>query len=227
VAQDNSRLESAAALDGAAIRVAAAELGIRLTELQGDALARYAALLRRWNAVHNLTAIGTPAEVLSHHLLDSLSIVPAIDGIVGERRVTLLDVGSGGGLPGIPLAIARPSLDVLLLDKVQKKTAFLTQAIVELGLSNAHAIHGRVEALAREPFTLVVSRAFASLEEFVRLTRHLVAPGGWWLAMKGVLPTAEIGALRSAHPEVRLVDAIKLSVPRLGAERHLILLQRP
>jgi 16S rRNA (guanine527-N7)-methyltransferase len=205
---------------------AAAEVGVPLTDAQAEALVRFAALLRRWNAVHNLTAV-EPADILTHHLLDSLAILPSIYTIFPEKALTLLDVGAGGGLPGVPLALAEPAFSVSLVDKVAKKAAFLTQAIVELSLRNAQALNGRVETLQLPPFDLVVSRAFASLAEFVRLTRHLVKPRGWWAAMKGVLPRAEIEELRRAHPEVRAVDAIKLDIPRLGAERHLILLQRP
>jgi 16S rRNA (guanine527-N7)-methyltransferase len=203
----------------------AAELGVAVSPAAADRLVRFAGLLARWNTVHNLTSIDSPAGMLSHHLLDSVSIVPALDAIFGERPARVLDVGAGGGLPGIPLAIVRPAYAVTLIDKVQKKAAFMTQARVELGLTNVECVHGRVEDLTTGRFDLVVSRAFATLDMFVGLTRHVVAPGGWWAAMKGTLPTAEIEALRRSFPEVRVVDAVKLDVPRLGAERHLILLQ--
>jgi 16S rRNA (guanine527-N7)-methyltransferase len=205
--------------------VGAAELGLDLDARQGEQLARYAALLQRWNAVHNLTAIDTPADVLSHHLLDSLAIVPVLAPLTAGRAVRVLDVGAGGGLPGIPLAIAYPRVHVTLVDKVQKKVAFLTQAKLELGLTNIECVHARVETMRAEQFDLVVSRAFASLAEFVQLTRHLLAPGGWWCAMKGTLPQAELAALADAMPGVRVVGTAKLAVPRLDAERHLILLQ--
>ena len=175
--------------------------------------------------MHNLTAIESPAQVLTHHLLDSLAIVPQIQRI-RERRMRVLDVGAGGGLPGIPLAIAAADLHVTLIDKVQKKVAFLTQAKVELALNNVECIHARVETLRPEPpFDMIIARAFASLAEFVRLTRHLLAARGWWCAMKGALPTAELDALKLSAPDVRVIDAIRLHVPDLKAERHLILMQ--
>ena len=187
---------------------------------------RYADLLLRWNSVHNLTAIESPAHVLTHHLLDSLAIVPQIQSIRSGRPLRVLDVGAGGGLPGIPLAIAAAELHVTLIDKVQKKVAFLTQAKVELALNNVECIHARVETLPPEPpFELIVARAFASLAEFVRLTRHLLAARGWWCAMKGALPGTELNALKVSAPDVRVVDAIRLQVPGLEAERHLILMQ--
>lgn len=196
-----------------------------MSESQSSLLVRYADLLLRWNSVHNLTAIESPAQVLTHHLLDSLAIVPQIQRI-RERRMRVLDVGAGGGLPGIPLAIAAADLHVTLIDKVQKKVAFLTQAKVELALNNVECIHARVETLRPEPpFDMIIARAFASLAEFVRLTRHLLAARGWWCAMKGALPTAELDALKLSAPDVRVIDAIRLHVPDLKAERHLILMQ--
>jgi 16S rRNA (guanine527-N7)-methyltransferase len=221
------RPEAARTLTPAEILGGARELGLELTPEQGDRLARYAALLVRWNAVHNLTAIDAPGSVLSHHLLDSLSILRPISSIFVEKAISVLDIGSGGGLPGIPLAVARPDWRVALVDKVEKKVAFLVQARVELGLANVECFHARAEDLSAGPFDLIVSRAFASLEDFVRVSRHLLAPGGWWAAMKGTLPRAEIAELGQACPDVRVVDIVKLDIPRLGAERHLILLQRP
>ena len=138
----------------------------------------------------------------------------------------MLDIGSGGGLPGIPLAVAMPAWQVTLVDKVRKKVAFLTQARVELGLKNVECIHARAEDLRVAPFDLVVSRAFASLADFVKVSSQLIAPGGWWAAMKGAVPQGEIAQLAERFPAVRVVDIVKLDVPRLGAERHLILLQR-
>jgi 16S rRNA (guanine527-N7)-methyltransferase len=207
-----------------AIASGAAELGLQLSSSQSDALARYAALLLRWNAVHNLTAIQAPADVLSHHLLDSLAIVPEVQRVAGDAT-RLLDVGSGGGLPGVVLAIAAPNLQVTRVDKVQKKIAFLTQVTVELGLDNVDCVHSRVETLQAESrFELIVARAFASLTEFIGLTRHLVAPGGWWFAMKGALPSDELNELRRVLPDVR-ARTVRLDVPRLNAERHLVLMQ--
>ena len=213
-------------LSADAIASAASELGFRLSESQSDALARYAALLMRWNTVHNLTAIESPAHVLTHHLLDSLAIVPEIQIISGARLVNVLDVGAGGGLPGIPLAIAAPNLRVTLIDKVQKKFAFLTQAKLELALDNVTCVHGRVETLHTEsPFELIVARAFTSLFEFVGLTRHLLVKNGWWCAMKGTLPAAELAELKRSMPDVRVARTVRLHVPHLNAERHLVLMQ--
>jgi 16S rRNA (guanine527-N7)-methyltransferase len=164
--------------------------------------------------------------VLTHHLLDSLAIVPEIQIISGERLVNVLDVGAGGGLPGIPLAIAAPNLRVTLIDKVQKKFAFLTQAKLELALDNVTCVHGRVETLHTEsPFELIVARAFTSLFEFVGLTRHLLAKNGWWCAMKGTLPATELAELKRLMPDVRVARTVRLHVPHLNAERHLVLMQ--
>lgn len=224
----NSRPDAASVPAAAEIAAGAAELGLVLTAGQADALARYAALLVRWNAVHNLTSIDTAAAILSHHLLDSLAVLPRIDAIFSEKMdPRVLDVGSGGGLPGIPLAIARPDWQVTLVDKVQKKVAFLTQAKVELGLKNLSCVHARVEELEGAPFDLVVSRAFSALDAFVRLSRPALAPGGWWAAMKGTVPAGELEQLAQSAPDVRVVDVVRLHVPRLDAERHLVLLRCP
>ena len=218
--------DPAAPIDADAIARGASELGLRLSESQSDTLARYAALLLRWNTVHNLTAIETPAHVLTHHLLDSLAIVPEIQRVAGNRPMRVLDVGAGGGLPGIPLAIAAPNLHVTLIDKVQKKSAFLTQAKLELALANVACVHARVETLpAQSPFELIVARAFSSLSELVGVTRHLLAPDGWWCAMKGTLPSDELDDLKRTMPDVRVTRIVKLQVPLLNAERHLILMQ--
>jgi 16S rRNA (guanine527-N7)-methyltransferase len=227
VARVSSRPEPGRALAAADVVEAARGLGLTLTAEQGDQLARFAALLVRWNAVHNLTSIDSPDSILSHHQLDSLALLPSIAPIFVERSVRVLDVGSGGGLPGIPLAIAMPGWRVTLVDKVRKKVAFLTQVRVELGLANVECLHARAEDLRAAPFDLIVSRAFASLEEFVRVSGHVMAPGGLWAAMKGSVPKAEIARLAGTFPDVRVIDIVKLDVPRLGAERHLILLQRP
>ena len=221
---------TSAPLDAGAVALAASELGLQLNESQSNTLARYAALLLRWNAVHNLTAIESPASVLTHHLLDSLAIVPEIQRLSEQlsdaRSMRALDVGSGGGLPGIPLAIVSPSLHVTLIDKVQKKVAFLRQAKLELSLTNVECLHARVETLRSErPFELIIARAFASLAQLVHLTRHLLAADGWWCAMKGALPRAELDELERSAPDVHVADAIRLRVPHLDAERHLIVMQ--
>ena len=192
-------------------------LGLTLSSVQLSQLLAYLALLDKWNRVYNLTAVRETERMVSHHLLDSLAIVPYVE----TGRV--LDVGSGGGLPGIPLAIARPDLQITLIDSVAKKTAFLLQVKAELGLDNVSVVTGRVETLqdgAR--FDTITSRAFSDLKEFVTLTRHLLAPGGRWLAMKGLYPHEEIAAL----PDWVKVSANPvLSIPHLDATRHLIILE--
>ena len=192
-----------------------AALGIDLPEAAQQQLLAFRDLLLKWNKTYNLTALRDPEQAISHHLLDSLAILPYVnDG-------ALLDVGSGGGLPGIPLAIARPQLSVRMVDTVQKKATFLQQAAIQLGLKNVAVDHARVEELSGQ-YAQISSRAFAELKLFVELTRHLLAPGGRWLAMKGVRPDDEIAAL----PADIVVDRIvPLSVPGLDAERHLIILK--
>jgi 16S rRNA (guanine527-N7)-methyltransferase len=210
------------------LRAPAAELGVALDVAQADRLARFAALLLRWNRVHNLTAIERPQQVVSHHLLDSLALAPWLSQVALEaapdRTPRVLDVGSGGGLPGLPLAIALPHMQFTLLDKVAKKVAFVTQAIAELGLANVEPLQRRVEDhRAAVSYDIIVARALASLTDFVQWTAHLRAPLGCWLAMKGQAPHAEIEQLQRAHPELR-TRTVKLRVPRLDAERHLVLI---
>jgi 16S rRNA (guanine527-N7)-methyltransferase len=180
-------------------------------------LLAYLALLDKWNRVYNLTAVRDPERMVSHHLLDSLATVPFFQG------ESVLDVGSGGGLPGIPLAIARPAMRVTLIDSIAKKTAFLLQVKAELGLSNLDVVTGRVEdyrPVAR--FDVITSRAFSDLKEFVALTRHLLKPTGHWLAMKGLYPNEEIAALPSG---VKVSADHAVVVPGLEASRHLIVLE--
>ena len=210
-------------LDAATIADAAADLRLQLGPDQWRALEHYVALLQRWNKVHNLTAIESPAQVLTHHLLDSLAVVPHVRRLTGDAPARLLDVGSGGGLPGIPLAIAAPELQVTLVDKVQKKIAFLAQVKLELGLVNVEAVHARVETLRAAPYNIIIARALASLIQLVRLTRRLLAANGWWCAMKGALPRDELDELKREIPTAH-VDVIVLHVPRL-AERHLVLIR--
>lgn len=182
-------------------------------------MAAFGALLRRWNAVHNLTAIRRDEDLLTHHLFDSLSLVPQFERITRGGPVRALDVGSGGGLPGIVLAIAAPQAQVTLVDAVQKKCAFLTQARVELDLGNVEVVHARVEVLRDPGFDVIVSRALASLTQFTAWTRHLLKRDGVWLAMKGRLPEAELDELPD---DVRAVAVIPLAVPGLGQQRHLV-----
>lgn len=194
-----------------------AALGLTLDAPAEAHLLAFAALLAKWNRTYNLTALRSPEQAVSHHLLDSLAILPAVG------NGPLLDVGSGGGLPGIPLAIARPDLPVTLLDSNSKKTAFLTQAAIELGLAQVRVHTGRVEDLTGVRFPVITSRAFAELADFVGLTRHLIAPGGCWLAMKGVRPDAEIDRLRATLPHGIVVESVcPLTVPGVDGERHLV-----
>ena len=192
-----------------------AELGLDLPADAQQKLLAFRDLLLKWNKTYNLTALRDPAQAISHHLLDSLAILPQVGA------GPLLDVGSGGGLPAIPLAIVRPELAVSMVDTVQKKTTFLQQAAIELGLKNVAVHHARVEQMTGQ-YAQISSRAFSELKLFVELTHHLLAPGGRWLAMKGVRPDAEIAAL----PADIVVEAIiPLAVPGLDAERHLIILK--
>ena len=192
-----------------------AELGLDLTEARQQKLLAFRDLLLKWNKTYNLTALRDPSQAISHHLLDSLSILPYIGN--GD----LLDVGSGGGLPGIPLAIARPELAVSMVDTVQKKTTFLQQAVIELALRNVTVHHARVEEMQGQ-YAQISSRAFAEIGLFISLTRHMLALDGRWLAMKGVRPDDELKALPA---DITVEAIIPLTVPGLDAERHLIILK--
>jgi len=193
-------------------------LGLGLDGRGIDRLIEYLTLLEKWNRVYNLTAVRDPAKMVSNHLLDSLAVLPLIEG--AQR---LLDVGSGAGLPGIPLAIARPDCSVTLLDSSHKKTAFLRQAAVELGLKNLTVVCERVEAWQAEPkFDVILSRAFAELGEFAKLSAHLLATGGRFFAMKGLHPFEEIERLPQ---NVAVREVVKLEVPGLHAERHLVIME--
>jgi len=195
-----------------------AQMGIALPSAAQEKLLAYAALLYKWNKTFSLTAMREEEKAVSHHLLDSLAILPFVAG------GNLLDVGSGGGMPGIPLAIACPELQVMLLDSNSKKTAFLRQAAIELGLSNVAVHCGRVEQY--DPairFAAITSRAFAELADFVSLSGHLLADGGSWLGMKGVWPEDEIARLPSA---VRVECVHRLAVPGVDGERHLVVMRR-
>jgi len=202
-----------------------AELGVTLDTGQVARLGAFAELLLRWNRVHNLTAIERPDQVVSHHLLDSLAVAPTLAHHAQGRRLRVLDVGAGGGLPGIPLAIALPGLHFTLLDKVAKKAAFLLQAKLELGLANVEVVQARVEDYRGAPFDVVVARAFSSLADLVRLTRPLLNPTGRWCAMKGALPASEIVELDDLRLPARVIRTVKLRVPHLDAERHLVLIE--
>lgn len=200
-------------------------LKLSLSGEQQQQLLDYVALLAKWNKVYNLTAVREPQRMIGLHILDSLSIVPHLSvngGALTGRR--LLDVGSGGGLPGICVAIAVPGLAVTMLDSIQKKTTFVHQAIGELRLSNAGVVCERVEKFQPEKhFDIVTSRAFAELADFVSGAAHLLADDGVMLAMKGVHPHDEIARLPKTH---RVTRVIPLTVPQVDATRHLVCIEK-
>ena len=201
------------------LRAAIAELGLEVPEPQVDTLLGYLALLQRWNSHYNLTSVRDPAQMVTHHLADCLAIIGPLRRQTGGDATRLLDVGSGGGLPGVVIAALNPSIDVTCVDTVGKKAAFVQQAAGELRLANLHAAHARVEKMNAAPFNVVTSRAFASLADFVALTRNRLAHGGVWMAMKGKTPTDEMAALPSG---VSVFHVEQLSVPRLDSERCIV-----
>jgi 16S rRNA (guanine527-N7)-methyltransferase len=207
------------------LRAAATDLGLDISSDQTNALLDHLALLQRWNATYNLTAVRDPSAMLRQHLVDCLAMVPALTrhrvANPGSRR--LLDAGSGGGLPGVVLAVMLPDLDVTCVDTVGKKAAFVRQVAGALSLHHLHAVHARVEAMDSAPFDIVTSRAFASLADFTRLTEARLAPGGVWVAMKGVTPEEEMQAL-PANVEVFHVEP--LQVPGLAAQRCLVWMRK-
>lgn len=202
------------------LRLRSAAMGVALDEAAADKLLAYSALLLKWNKTYNLTAIRDPEDVLIQHLLDSLVVAPFLP----RGPQTLADVGSGGGLPGIPLAIARPEITVTLIESSSKKSAFQQQAKIELGLENIKVRSGRVEDYRpKQSFDGVISRAFAELKDFVECAGDLIKPGGRLYAMKGVQPDSEIAAL----PAGWLVKQIQpMLVSGMDAQRHLIILGR-
>ena len=190
-------------------------LGVSLPAGAAARMAQHIALIEKWNRVHNLTAVREPAQMAVLHVLDSLALVPH----VGDAK-RMLDVGTGAGFPGIPVALACEGLDVTLLDSSHKKATFLEQAKADLKLASVHVVSQRVESFAPErKFDLVVSRAFADLADFVQLAGHLLAPGGRILAMKGVWPYEEIARIPKTH---RVAEVVELKVPSLDAKRHLV-----
>ena len=194
---------------------------LELSEAQQRQLLGYLELLGKWNKVYNLTAVRDPAEMLTHHLLDSLSVITPLRRHTAGRPLRVLDVGSGGGLPGVVIAICCPELRVDCVDTVGKKAAFIQQAAGALGLPNLRGLHMRVESLA-EGYDVITSRAFASLADFSAWSRQALAEQGVWMAMKGKRPDDEIAAL---PPEVRVFHVEQLTVPGLDAERCLIWLR--
>jgi 16S rRNA (guanine527-N7)-methyltransferase len=205
------------------LRSGAEALGLSLAEQQVRQLMDFLALLQKWNKVYNLTAVRDPQEMLTHHLLDSLAAVSPlrrhiVQAGLATTPVRLLDVGSGGGLPGVVFAICCPGVDVSCVDTVAKKAAFIQQAAAALRLPNLYGIHARVESLAG-PFDVVSCRAFASLPDFTAWSRSALAPHGVWLAMKGKRPQDELAALPS---DVQVFHVEQLLVPGLGAERCIV-----
>ena len=194
------------------------EMGLDLSGGQQDKLLAYVEMLKKWNKTYNLTALRDESQIISHHLLDSLTLPPYLEG-----AQTMLDVGSGGGQPGIPAAVCRPDLQITLLDANTKKTSFLQQAAIELELKNVRVVSGRVEAVQGLQADVITSRAFAELADFVNWTAHLLQDGGCWAAMKGVYPAAEIDRL----PDSVCVERVdKIRVPQLNAERHMVILRK-
>ncbi|HYC37779.1 MAG TPA: 16S rRNA (guanine(527)-N(7))-methyltransferase RsmG [Usitatibacter sp.] len=193
-------------------------MGLALDEAARRRLVAHVELVARWNRVHNLTAVRDPSQMIVLHVLDSLSLLPHL---AHARRI--LDVGTGGGFPGVPIAIARPELEVTLLDSSHKKCSFLEQARTELALTNVGVTCERVEACrSGQSFDAIVSRAFAELADFVSQAQHLAAPGARFLAMKGVHPFEEIARVPATH---RVAEVIELRVPGLDAKRHLVVMQ--
>ena len=183
-------------------------------------LLTYLGLLQKWNKVYNLTAVRDPLEMVTLHLLDSLSVLPYVNAN------NLLDVGSGGGLPGVVLAICKPTLQVTTIDTVQKKAIFMRQVKGELGLSNLTVVHARVESYKpMEKFDVIISRAFSEIALFIKLTQHLLAENGKWLAMKGQVPHDELAIIELESLKIKVQKIIPLTVAGLDAKRHLVVLE--
>ena len=199
------------------LKSGAEDMKVFLADEMLEKLVDYIYLLHKWNATYNLTALKNPGDMLTHHVLDSLSVVPFL-----EKSRNILDVGSGGGLPGLVLAVVYPEKHVSLIDVVQKKTAFLNQVRIELGLDNVTVHTGRVEKMQMEKkFDAIISRAFSNLPDFVGLSEHLLDRNGGFYAMKGLIPLDEISNLPSGW-KVERIEA--LNVPSLDAQRHLIVI---
>ena len=209
----------------AVLRAGLAALGLSLSDAQVRQLLDYQNLIGKWNKVYNLTAVRDPAEMLTHHLLDSLAAVAPLQKHVqgrGLAAASLLDVGSGAGLPGVVLAICCPNLAVTCVDTVGKKAAFIKQAALALGLGNLTGRHARVETIT-QPFDVICSRAFASLVDFTSWSQAALAPGGVWMALKGKHPAEELALL---PPGVAVFHVEPLAVPGLDAERCIIWLKK-
>ncbi len=193
-------------------------LGLDVSAEAREKLLAYLALMDKWNRVYNLTALRNPGEWVTHHLLDSLAVMPHMRGPV------VVDVGSGAGLPGLVLAIVRPDWQVISIEAVDKKAAFQRQVAAELALANVKMEGGRVESVVLDGGAdTIVSRAFSNLADFVNLTRHLLKPGGRWVAMKGKKPEEEIARLPE---DVGVMGIVPLNVPGLSAERCVVLMEK-
>ena len=207
------------------LRAGLAELHVSLSDAQVQGLLDYQNLIGKWNKVYNLTAVREPAEMLTHHLLDSLAAVAPLQKHLqgrGLSAASLLDVGSGAGLPGVVLAICCPGLAVTCVDTVGKKAAFIKHVALALGLPNLSGLHARVETIT-QPFDVICSRAFASLADFAGWSQAALAPGGVWMALKGKHPAEELTML---PPDVAMFHVEPLAVPGLAAERCIIWLQK-
>ena len=202
----------------AGLRSGAQALGLVLTDAQIQHLLDYAALIQKWNKVYNLTALRDPADMLTHHLLDSLTAIAPLRRHTQGQSIKVLDVGSGGGLPGVVLAICMPELNVSCVDTVAKKAAFVQQVAVSLKLPNLRGLHARVESLT-DPYQVICSRAFASLPDFVTWSRSALSEGGVWMAMKGKHPQGEIDALPA---DMQVFHVEPLTVPGLDVERCMV-----
>ena len=209
----------------AVLRAGLAELHVSLSDAQVQGLLDYQNLIGKWTKVYNLTAVRDPAEMLTHHLLDSLAAVAPLQKYLQGRGLSapsLLDVGSGAGLPGVVLAICCPGLAVTCVDTVGKKAAFIKHVALALGLPNLSGLHARVETIT-QPFDVICSRAFASLADFAGWSQAALAPGGVWMALKGKHPAEELAML---PPDVVMFHVEPLAVPGLAAERCIIWLQK-
>ena len=204
------------------LRSGAQALGLSLSDEQVQRLLGYMGLIQKWNKVYNLTAVRDPADMLTHHLLDSLTAIAPLSRHTQGQPIRLLDVGSGGGLPGVVLAICMPELNVSCVDTVAKKAAFVQQVAVSLKLPNLRGLHARVESLT-DPYQVISSRAFASLPDFVTWSRSALAEGGVWMAMKGKHPQGEIDALPA---DVKVFHVEPLTVPGLDVERCMVWMRR-
>ena len=195
-------------------------VGVTLPDEARGRFGAYLTVLAKWNRTYNLTAIRDPEQMVTHHVLDALAVLPHLPV---ATRLRVLDVGSGGGVPGLPLAIARPGWRVVLLDSNHKKGAFLQQAAIELGLPNVEVAMARVEDYAPPvPFDVVIARAFSDLATFAQTSARHLAPGGRLFAMKGAYPDDEIARLPVG---MRMVAAPALAVPGLDAQRHLVVME--